>query len=364
MQTSFACVGASPINPIKPKMAIFHLSVKTISRSAGRSATAAAAYRAGIKITDERTGEIHDYSRKGGITYREIIVPENAPIWTKDRVSLWNKAELSEVRKNSTVAREFEIALPSELSTLERTRLASAFAHEISERHKCAVDLVIHAPGKGGDNRNHHAHILCSTRRITAEGFTEKTRELDDLKTGEITQWRERFATLQNEYLARQDLEERVDHRSHVARNIQTAPTRHIGVQATGYERRTGNKSEIRRKFEEEDFLRLERAYKLGELNKRSGQNIIDQTTSLEAALREREELIQPSQKQAEEIKIPSDYQPSSAAVAAAEHLRKRGIPQNKIRVFMFGFDLKVKELQAVKHESKPEIQKKSGIKR
>ena len=97
-------------------MAIYHLSVKTISRSQGRSATAAAAYRAAIEIVDERTGEIHDYQRKGGVECTEIILPDNAPDWATDRAALWNAAEQAETRKNSTVAREFEIALPSELS--------------------------------------------------------------------------------------------------------------------------------------------------------------------------------------------------------------------------------------------------------
>ncbi len=97
-------------------MAIFHLSVKTISRSAGRSATAAAAYRVGVEITDERTGEIHDYRRKGGVESAAVILPDNAPEWARDRAQLWNAAEQAEKRKNSTVAREFVIARPAELS--------------------------------------------------------------------------------------------------------------------------------------------------------------------------------------------------------------------------------------------------------
>src|SRR5512139_2719358 len=91
-------------------MAIFHLSVKTVGRSRGRSATAAAAYRAAARIEDERTGLIHDYSRKGGVLYREIVTPDDAPAWVRDRAQLWNAAELAENRKNSTVAREFEVA--------------------------------------------------------------------------------------------------------------------------------------------------------------------------------------------------------------------------------------------------------------
>ena len=177
-------------------MAIYHLSVKTISRSAGRSATAAAAYRAGVEITDKRTGEIHDYRRKGGVESAAVILPDNAPDWAHDRAQLWNAAEQAEKRKNSTVAREFEIALPAELSPAERELLAHDFTRELVARHGVAADVAIHAPGKEGDNRNHHAHILLTTRRLGPDGFGEKTRELDDQKTGKVlvTEWRQRFA--------------------------------------------------------------------------------------------------------------------------------------------------------------------------
>ena len=215
-------------------MAIYHLSVKTISRSAGRSATAAAAYRAGVEITDERTGEIHDYTRKGGVESAAIILPDDAPEWARDRAQLWNAAEQSEKRKNSTVAREFEIALPAELSPAEREKLAHDFARELVKRHGCAADVAIHAPGKEGDNRNHHAHILLSTRRLEADGFGEKTRELDSAKTGAaiITEWRERFAQLQNERLREAGHTVQVDHRSHAERGLDAEPTRHLGPAA------------------------------------------------------------------------------------------------------------------------------------
>ena len=147
-------------------MASFHLAVKTIGRSAGRSATAAAAYRAGVEITDERTGLVHDYTRKQGVEHSALVVPADAPAWANDRAALWNAAEQAETRKNSTVAREYEIALPAELSAEARRELALGLAREISERHGVAVDVAIHAPGREGDQRNHHAHLLTTTRRI------------------------------------------------------------------------------------------------------------------------------------------------------------------------------------------------------
>jgi len=219
-------------------MATYHLSAKTISRSHGRSATGAAAYRTGARIADERTGIVHDYRRRQGVEARLLILPDNAPDWASDRARLWNAAEGAETRKNSTVAREFEIALPAELDAEQRQRLAVDFARELVLRHGCAADVAIHRPGRAGDSRNHHAHLLLTTRRLTAAGFTEKTRELDDLKSGEIGRWRARFAEVQNARLREAGVEARVDHRSLEAQAIDREATIHLGPAATALERR------------------------------------------------------------------------------------------------------------------------------
>ena len=219
-------------------MASFHLAVKTVGRSAGRSATAAAAYRAGVVIADERTGIVHDYTRKQGIEHREIVAPADAPEWVQDRSALWNAAEHAETRKNSTVAREYEIALPAELSADERRDLALGLAREISERHGVAVDVAIHAPGRQGDQRNHHAHLLTTTRRIGAEGLGEKSRELDQKTSGEVERWRERFAEMQNAALERAQVQERVDYRSYQRQGIEQEATVHMGPNVVAMERR------------------------------------------------------------------------------------------------------------------------------
>ena len=219
-------------------MASFHLAVKTVGRSAGRSATAAAAYRAGVEIADERTGIVHDYTRKQGIEHREIVAPADAPDWVRDRSALWNAAEQAETRKNSTVAREYEIALPAELSADERRNLAVGLAREISERHGVAVDVAIHAPGRQGDQRNHHAHLLTTTRRIGAEGLGEKTRELDQKTSGEVERWRARFAEMQNAALERAQVQERVDYRSYQRQGIEQEATVHMGPNVVAMERR------------------------------------------------------------------------------------------------------------------------------
>ncbi len=274
-------------------MAIYHLSVKTVSRSAGRSATAAAAYRAGVEITDARTGEVHDYTRKGGVESAVMFLPAGAPEWAADRAALWNVAEQAETRKNSTVARECEVALPDELSPAERRRLAHDLAREIVERHGCVADVAIHAPGREGDSRNHHAHILLSTRRLGPEGFAEKTRELDDREAGPqiVKQWRARWAEMANAALERYGHEARVDHRSHADRGIVVPPSQHLGPAATGYERRTGKPSRRRMDIEAEVAARLARAKEMAELERQSrqiDQSILDLSGDLESAKRHR----------------------------------------------------------------------------
>ncbi|WP_135058872.1 MobQ family relaxase, partial [Paracoccus salipaludis] len=197
-------------------MASYHLSVKTIKRSAGRSATAAAAYRAGELIACEREGRVHDYSRKLGVEEAFILAPDEAPDWAQDRQALWNAAEARETRANSVTAREWELALPAELDAEERRLLVMGFARELVARYGVAADVAIHAPHRDGDQRNHHAHVLTTTRRVSVEGLTDKTRVLDAKATGgpEIEAMRARWAELQNLALERQGHEVRVDHRS------------------------------------------------------------------------------------------------------------------------------------------------------
>lgn len=197
-------------------MASYHLSVKTIKRSAGRSATAAAAYRSGGIIACEREGRVHDYSAKGGVEACFILAPEGAPAWVQDRAALWNAAEARETRKNSVTAREWELALPAELGAEDRAGLVREFGAALVARYGIAVDVALHAPHCEGDQRNHHAHVLTTTRAIGAAGFGDKTRVLDAAKTGgsEIEAMRALWAGMQNRALERAGEQVRVDHRS------------------------------------------------------------------------------------------------------------------------------------------------------
>lgn len=219
-------------------MAIFHCQAKAISRAAGRSATAAAAYRAGVCLQDERTGEVHDYTRKKGVEHSEIITPDGS---TTTREQLWNAAESAEKRKDAKVAREWEIALPEELTNEERIEVAREFAKAVSATYGVAADLCIHAPGKDGDQRNHHAHILTTTRSYQNGQLGGKTRVLDSPKTSgkEVESMRRVWADIANRALEKAGHEARIDPRSLKNQGIEDRkPTRHMGPAATAMERR------------------------------------------------------------------------------------------------------------------------------
>lgn len=219
-------------------MAIYHLSVKTFSRSKGQSATASVAYRAGAKIECEREGRTHDYTKKGGVLHSEIFLPDNAPDWANDRQKLWNEAEKAEKRKNSTVAREFEVALPYELHEKQRIALVQAFAKQIVERHGCAVDAHLHDDDKRKVKANHHAHIMLTTRKIDENGFTNKTRELDQKQSGEVVYWRKQWAKAVNAHLRACGINKVVDHRSLKEQGLERQPTIKLGVNAAALERK------------------------------------------------------------------------------------------------------------------------------
>ena len=200
-------------------MAIYHLRATMISRSAGRSAPGAAAYRSGERIHDERTGLSFDYRARGGVEHVEILAPERSPDWVRDRAALWNAVERAETRKNSQVAREIRVALPHELDAVQRLQLVRDFCQREFVDRGMVADIALHAPGREGDERNHHAHILLTTREIGPEGFTTKNR---DWNAKELLEgWREAWARDTNHALERCGAETRVDHRTLEAQRIE-----------------------------------------------------------------------------------------------------------------------------------------------
>ena len=222
-------------------MAIYHCSVKPISRGAGQSIVAAAAYRHGCRMEDKRTGEVHDYSRKRGVTVSAAFFPSDVDCsWATKSEILWNTAELAEKRKDARLGREIVLALPSELSPTERKALAAEMAQHVADRYGVAVDVAIHAPNRQGDDRNFHVHMLVSARRITSKGFGEKARELDDRERGpaEVEHLRAEWARLANRALEQAGQHVQIDHRSFRRQEVKRMPSRHLGASATALERR------------------------------------------------------------------------------------------------------------------------------
>lgn len=204
-------------------MAIYHLKVKMLSRSEGKSAIAAAAYRSASLLKDERQNLTFDYSKKHGVEYSKIFAPNNAPSWVFDREKLWNQAELSEKRINSQVAREIEVAIPIELSKERGVNLVEDFVVKKLVNLGMIADVNIHL-----DNpENPHAHILLTTREISSKGFAEKNRSWNSKE--KLQEWRRAWAEIANEHLRIAGFEVGIDHRSYKDQEIELTPTTHLG---------------------------------------------------------------------------------------------------------------------------------------
>lgn len=232
-------------------MAIYHFSVKNISRAQGRSAVACAAYRSGEKLIDERQGKEQDYTKKTGVELTRIYAPIGTKAELLERGQLWNAVEKTERRKDANLAREFEIALPQELNKAEREKLVDELCNKIVERHNVIVDAAIHAPhtDSGSDERNYHAHIMFTGRQIdleTGDFAAKKNRDFNKENSSETVQkWREDFADMTNAHLMRAGhLFSSVDHRSYAAQGLDKEATAHEGSAVTKL-RRLGIDTEI-----------------------------------------------------------------------------------------------------------------------
>jgi MobA/MobL family len=285
-------------------MAIFHLSIKPVARSKGQSATAAAAYRAGVKVQDQATRQVFDYTRKRGIEHSEIVLSSEAARrdinWARDRQALWNAAERAEKRKDARVAREYEIALPHELTRQQRVAAVRAFAGELANRYGVAVDFSLHLPHREGDDRNHHAHVLTTTRQVQADGLGAKASiewsNQDRWKKGlgsaaaEVETVREIWEVTANQHLRAAGFSVRIDRRSLQDQGIDRVPGTHLGVtvwelERRGIETRVGLR--VREQQRQEAQRRLERAAELGRLARERSQvekSIFDLSGDLQRA--------------------------------------------------------------------------------
>lgn len=238
-------------------MASYHLTAKIIGRSDGRSAVAAAAYRSGSVLTDPETGQVHDYTRKGGVVAAFIIAPDGAPEWAMDRAALWPAVHAKEARKNSQLARELELALPNELPPAEAEALVRAWVTEECVSRGMVADIAFHDPApRHGQPRNKHAHVMLTMRALdagTEDGWAKgKARDWNATET--LEGWRASWAEAQNAALERAGAEDRVDHRSlsdqraaaieagddQLAEALNRPAEPRLGVAATAIDRKAG----------------------------------------------------------------------------------------------------------------------------
>ena len=224
-------------------MAIYHLSIKIISRGKGKSAVTAAAYRAGTIIKNEYDGITHDYSKKSGVAHTEILLPDNAPSEYVDRATLWNAVEKSERYRTAQLAREIEIALPVELSREENIALAQRYVKENFVSAGMCADVCVHDTGTG----NPHVHVMLTMRPIEKDGsWGQKSRTVDGKKIPAVDwneqtkaeDWRKAWAAYCNTALCIHGHDERIDHRSYERQGIDQVPTIHLGVAASQMERK------------------------------------------------------------------------------------------------------------------------------
>mgnify|MGYP000897575538 CR=1 FL=1 len=246
LKAEVAAPSGTANQPSRWAMAIHHVTVKIISRGKGQSAIAAAAYRSGEKLRDHAGKETKQYqARSQRIMFTGIYAPKDAPAWAKTRESLWNAVEERETHgqgvkpDKAQLAREFEIALPHELTDEQRQRLLQDFVREQFVRRGYVADVAIHAPEveKGADARNHHAHVMVTMRTVGPDGFAPtKDRSLNSPE--QLVTWRAKWADVANRHLERHGHEARIDHRSLEAQGIDREPTIHIGPAAKAMQER------------------------------------------------------------------------------------------------------------------------------
>jgi hypothetical protein len=211
--------------------------MQVVSRSAGRSSTAGAAYRGRCCLADERTGEVHDYSRHQGLLDHAILTPARAPEWARESDSLWNAVEQTEKRKDAQLYRENILALPHELTLEQNRAMLHGFVQAHYVKRGMAAQVDIHAADLEGDQRNIHAHIMLTTRAINRNGFAEKkARNWNEKAT--LQAWREGWAEAINTALERHGHQERVDHRTLSEQGVFREATRHLGPAVSAMERR------------------------------------------------------------------------------------------------------------------------------
>ena len=212
-------------------MAIYHFSAKVISRAAGSSALASAAYRSASRLHDQRLDRHHDFSNKAGVVQSEVMLPERAPEHLSDREQLWNAVEAAELRKDAQLAREIEFAIPREMTKAQGIELARDFVRDEFVQLGMIADLNVHWDIGADGLAKPHAHVMLTMREVGDDGFGRKNRDWN--RTDLLEKWRERWSEHVNQRLAELDIDARIDHRSLEAQGIDLEPQHKIGPAAS-----------------------------------------------------------------------------------------------------------------------------------
>jgi len=212
-------------------MAIYHFSAKVISRAAGSSALASAAYRSASRLHDERLERHHDFSNKAAVVHSDVMLPDGAPEHLADREKLWNEIEAVELRKDAQLAREIEFAIPREISQVQGIELARDFVRDEFVERGMIADLNVHWDIGADGLAKPHAHVMLTMREVGENGFGRKNRDWN--RTDLLEKWRERWGEHVNQRLAELDIDARIDHRSLEAQGISLEPQHKIGPAAS-----------------------------------------------------------------------------------------------------------------------------------
>lgn len=214
-------------------MTLYSCNISNIKRGEGASSVGKSAYNSRSRLEDIRTGKIYDNSRKKDLGFSEIIAPECAPNWVKDRQQLWAENELANKRRDARVAKEILVALPRELDTNEQLHLVRKFVTENLTPLGVVADVNAHEldpsllPSHERDRWNPHCHILISTQHIESGSFGKKITQLNQKDF--VLQIRKAWAEATNSALEAAGIEKRVDHRSYRVRGINRIPQIHLG---------------------------------------------------------------------------------------------------------------------------------------
>ncbi|GFE72118.1 MobQ family relaxase [Chroococcus sp. FPU101] len=306
-------------------MAIYHVSAKIISRNGGKSVLASAAYRAGDLLTDVRLGKSFDYTKKQGVDSTLILAPSNAPEWVKNREKLWNEVEAAENRKDSQLAREFNIALPVELDQVQMKDLALSYVREQFVNRGMIADVAFHDLASD----NPHFHVLLTMRDITEQGFSKK-KNRDWNSTELLVEQREAWATHVNvalENLGLVDL--KIDHRTLVAQGITERIAQvHLGPELHRIREQSieqGNLQEFRSKYQIGDLYETINEINLELASSHVALEELDELIAIELAVMEeiKQQTTSFPRKKSDKLGQPSTTQ----IIDGTDELSQQGCP-------------------------------------